>query len=293
MSNISGVNDYSRTRSSSGAAISCAHEARPVIRNNVVIGNEAKGRSDAGGIYTEYYSYPLIEGNWILGNICDDDGGGIYTMKLGNPVIKGNIIAGNWTQGGGVGGIRISKEGRATISGNQILYNPGGGVRSVDSYMNLQDNIILYNPGSSGVGYSSNYSYMMPSIIKNNIIRDNEKGAIAIDNNVGQYPIVEKNNIDDTLESQDDNYNRVPLFRDKGIVGKALDVEFDSASYQTTLIPEDKSLFKKKVLGKVIRIADDWGVIKNQSDNRLTIWGLVQSIGSNIVDFEILPSYSE
>jgi hypothetical protein len=292
--NIAGVNDYSRTRSSSGGGISCAHEARPVIRNNVIVGNEARGRSDAGGIYCEYYSYPLIEGNWILGNSCDDDGGGFYAMKMGNPVLVKNIFAGNWTRGGGVGGIRISKEGRTTIMSNLIIYNPGGGVQCVDSYMELEDNIVLYNSGSSGVGYVNHFSYMKPSIIKNNIIRDNEDGAIKIDEISVSGAQVENNNIDDEWETKgENNFNRIPLFRDKGKISRAVKIDFDPDRYLTTITLDGKLKIKDGLKGKIIRSGDKWGVIKDQKDNTLRIWGLIESSGRELVEFEILPSYSK
>jgi hypothetical protein len=291
--NISGANDYSRTRSSSGGGISCAHEARPVIRNNVVIANEARGRSDAGGIYSEYYSYPQIEGNWILGNICDDDGGGIYTMKLGNPVIENNVIAGNWTHGGGAGGIRISKEGRATILSNLIIYNPGGGVRSVDSYIKLEDNVILYNSGSSGFAYSNNFSYMGSGIIKNNIIRDNEKGAIDISTNNGPELLIENNNVDDDWKSKGkDNYDKIPLFREKSVMGKVIKIAVDMKTYTSTLTINADSNINKDIEGKVIRIADDWGVIKSIENDTLKIWGLINSSDKESADYEILSLYS-
>jgi len=59
--NIAGVNDIGRTRSSNGGAISCSSEARPVIENNVIASNQAKGRGDAGGIYSENFSYDLCK----------------------------------------------------------------------------------------------------------------------------------------------------------------------------------------------------------------------------------------
>ncbi len=291
--NIAGINDFSRTRSSSGGGIACAHEARPVIRNNVVVGNEARGRSDAGGIYSEYYSYPHIEGNWILGNISDDDGGGFYTMKLGHPVLLNNIFAGNWTRGGGVGGIRLSKEGRATILGNLIIYNPGGGLQCVDSYMELEDNIILYNSGGSGLTYVNNFSYMKPIIIKNNIIRDNEEKAIRIVENAGSSPLVENNNVDDDWETKGDkNFNRIPIFRKNGIIGKALKIQFNSDTYVSLVTLDDKSKINKELRGKVIRIGDDWGVIKDHQDHKIQVYGLMKSSGEKMVEFEILPSYS-
>jgi parallel beta-helix repeat protein len=292
LNNISGVNDYSRTRSSSGGAISCAHEARPVIQNNVIIGNEARGRSDAGGIYSEYYSYPHIEGNWILGNICDDDGGGFYTMKTGNPVLKNNIIAGNWTHGGGVGGIRISKEGRATIINNLIIYNPGGGVRSVDSFVKLVGNVILYNSGSEGVGYSNKFSYMNSSIIQDNIIRDNEKGAIGISAGEGPEPLISNNNVDDDWESKgENNYNRIPLFRERSIIGEAREIIYNQDTFITLVTLNDTAKTIKNINGKVIRVGNDWGVIKGYQNNIIHVWGLLKTSVRTSTGFEILPNY--
>ena len=61
-------------------------------------------------------------------------------------VIKNNFIAGNWTVGKGVGGIRLSKEGRASISNNIIVRNlTGGGIDCVDSYMEVENNIVMHN----------------------------------------------------------------------------------------------------------------------------------------------------
>ena len=105
VNNVAGVGDTNRTRSSNGGAVSAAYEARPILENNVIASNHALGRGDAGGVYSEYFSYPTISSNWIIGNISDDDGGGIYTMKMGHAEIKNNYIAGNATLGKGVGGI--------------------------------------------------------------------------------------------------------------------------------------------------------------------------------------------
>jgi len=291
--NIAGVNDLSRTRSSSGGAIACAYEARPDIINNVVVNNIAKGRSDAGGIYNEYFSYPLIKGNWILGNISDDDGGGFYTMKLGHPVLEKNIFAGNWTRGGGVGGIRLSKEGRATLKDNIIIYNPGGGVRSVDSYMELEDNIIMHNPGAAGLAYSNLYSYMQPAIVRGNVIRENEKGAFLVLNNAGPAPLFEKNNIDDQNVSQGtQNFDRPPKFIDDGISGKVKEIRFDPLRIQSRveiepLLPDDRNL-----AGRVLRVGERWGVIIESHDRTITVWGELQGADRKDLVFEILPTYS-
>jgi hypothetical protein len=291
--NIAGVNDLSRTRSSSGGAIACAYEARPEIINNVVVNNIAKGRSDAGGIYNEYFSYPLIKGNWILGNISDDDGGGFYTMKLGHPILEKNIFAGNWTRGGGVGGIRLSKEGRATLIDNIIVHNPGGGVRSVDSYMEIEDNIIMHNPGEAGLAYSNLYSYMQPAIVRGNIIRENEKGAFLLLNNAGPAPLFEKNNVDDRSVSQGtQNFDHPPKFIDDRISGQIKEISFDPLRIQSRVKIGPSLSDDQNLTGRVLRIGERWGVIIESHDRTITVWGELQASNRQDLMFEILPTYS-
>ena len=291
--NISGVNDLHRTRSSSGGAIACAYEARPVIINNVILNNQAKGRSDAGGIYSEYFSYPLIKGNWILGNISDDDGGGFYTMKLGQPLLEKNIFAGNWTRGGGAGAIRLSKEGRARITDNLIIDNPGGGVISVDSYLELVNNIIMNNTAASGVSYSNLFSYMQPSIIRDNIIRDNEKGAFVIKQNAGPDPVFESNNVDDQSVNQgNQNFNRSTKFKNERITGEISQIVFDPLNVKSHIKSNTAISANQEIIGRIIKIGDRWGVISAYSDHTITAWGDLYVSENQEMTYEILPTYT-
>jgi hypothetical protein len=291
--NSAGINDLSRTRSSNGGAVSCAFEARPLIRNNLIIGNQARGRGDAGGIYCEYFSYPLIEGNWIIGNSGDDDGGGIYVMKQSHPLIKDNFIAGNWTLGGGVGGIRLSKEGRAGIVQNLIIENPGGGVSCVDAYMLLEDNLILKNINARGVSYSNVFSYMQPSMIRNNIIRENEKGALVILKNAGSPPQIENNNMD-IANGLDSNqyFDRDPGFVSDVLDGVVSEIIFDTATFQSRIKIKEPLSANKNLAGRVVRIGGNWGVITEYTEQTLTVWGNIFTAEKQDMTFEILSSYS-
>jgi len=291
--NIAGLDDLSRTRSSNGGAVSCAFEARPVIRNNLIIGNQARGRGDAGGIYVEYFSYPLIEDNRILGNIGDDDGGGIYVMKLSHPLIIGNLIAGNWTLGGGVGGIRISKEGRATIRNNRIFENPGGGIQCVDSYVEIEKNIIVKNKDDYGIYFSTLYDYAQPSLISGNIIRDNAKGDFILANNPARMPLFKKNNVDDkSINLGQANINLTPEYLNDSIRGEFTAMVRDKQRlfYQMKVSPSLTGL--KDLKGRLIEIADHWGVISDFSDNGLVVWGDFEELPENSGQYEILPDYS-
>ena len=290
LNNISGINDFNDSRSSNGGGISCAFEARPIIRNNVITGNEARGNSDAGGIYCEYFSYPEIEGNWIVGNICDDDGGAIYVMRMSQPIIKENTLAGNKSRNGGVGGIRLSKEGRALITENTIVFNlSGGGVRCIDSRMILEDNIIMNNKGG-GVIYSNRFGYFMPSIIRKNIIRENKGRALQINHNAGQTVIIEKNNIPGEYAGHN-NYNSDFEFLKDSIHSNIKSAEFDLIHY-TTNITAFKPLVKSEQLGgRVLNLGKKWGVIKILQNNHIIVWGDLTSVSKKKLIFEIIPGY--
>lgn len=269
--NTSGVNDWGRTRSSNGGAISCSSESRPVIENNLIICNDAKGRSDAGGIYTENFSYPLINGNWIVGNIADDDGGGIYTNHTGHALITHNFIAGNWTVGKGAGGIRLSKESRATIMDNIIVHNQtGGGVQSVDSYMELINNIIMHNKGNVSLRYSNVFSYFIPSLIENNIILENEN-KIALELKENEKIIVNNNNVNEKIIGTKNYYQPIQL-ENNSMTLEVENFQFIENQFQT-LIQVKLVENSQKLTGRVINVGTFWSVIQNVENNKLIVWG--------------------
>ncbi|HOI28486.1 MAG TPA: right-handed parallel beta-helix repeat-containing protein [Melioribacteraceae bacterium] len=274
INNTSGVNDWGRTRSSNGGAISCAYESRPVIENNLIICNQARGRSDAGGIYTENFSYPLIKGNWIVGNISDDDGGGIYTNHTGHALITHNFIAGNWTVGKGAGGVRLSKESRATVKDNIIVHNQtGGGVQSVDSYMELVNNIIMHNKGNVSLRYSNVFSYFVPSLIENNIILDNEN-KISIELKEGEKINFRRNNLNEKVDGSNNSYNPVE-FENNEIKIEIDNYQYNPESYQTVVtIRTDTG--RKDLTGRVFNSGDFWSVISKIEGNKIFMNGNVE-----------------
>ena len=288
INNVAGENDIGRTRSSNGGAISCAYEARPIIENNVIAYNEAKGRSDAGGIYSEYYSYPTVVGNWLVGNIGDDDGGAIYAMRMGSITIDQNFIAGNWTRGGGVGGIRLSKEGRGIITNNIIVQNQtGGAVQCVDSYMIMHDNLVMHNKGQA-ISYRSNFSYFQPSVLEQNIIRENER-AVSVDSFGGASLTITKNNIDEKVQGKH-NKNKPVARPSDGQKLKSKGLEFDSSRYQTIIEVDQPGNFSDLV-GRVVRINEFWSVICATEGNKIFTWGNAQEQYKAGDEIEIISDY--
>ena len=289
--NVAGVNDHGRTRSSNGGAISCSSEARPVIENNVIAVNRAKGRSDAGGIYSENFSYPIIRGNWVVCNICDVDGGGIYSNHKGHALILFNFIAGNWTTGNGAGGVRISKEARATLTGNIIVQNQtGGGVHAVDGYMELRDNVIMHNKGKASIRFTNLFNYFGPSTIENNIIRENE-GVIFVETAYGGQVRFQNNNISQR-EYDQGNRDEPVSFASELIAGRIKQAVFDPETYKT-IVTIKGSVDGNDVVGRVFHFSDFWSVVDKAEKNRITIWGDVGWPSGDDSDFTILSDYQK
>jgi len=289
INNTAGVNDNSRTRSSSGGAIACAYEARPIIQNNLIALNRAMGNSDAGGIYCEYFSDPDIIGNWIIGNVGDDDGGGFYTMKLGQPLLKGNIFAGNYTTGGGIGGIRISKEGRARIIDNIIMHNPGGGVMSVDSYVELKNNLIASNRSGAGVNFRTNFSYFKPSVISQNIIVNNEGGAIELDKDSEKMVKMSGNTIKEEYPDDKSKYLERRK-KEQNLKVSIASAYFDQTSFKTMLTMNDQ--IANNLTGRLVRLNNKWSIVQNHESNQLIIWGDLLGDSQDSKILNILPVYS-
>ena len=289
--NTTGMNDLNRTRSSSGGGIACAHEVQPVIRNNVVAMNQAKGRSDAGGIYTEFYTYPIIEGNWVVGNVSDDDGGGMYTMRLGQPLIRENIIAGNLTLGNGCGGIRVSKEGRARIIDNRIVRNlTGPGMQCVESYMEFEGNVVMDNRNGPGLLFRNYFSYFQPSVVRNNVIRRNGEKAMDVKATEWASLIVEDCNIEGGYEGPG-NFDEDPGFPDDGFSGAVRSANF-KPEYILTVLSLKESLPKGIDLsGRVIQIDECWSVIKEVGKKEMIVWGDVRGVDQDASNFTIISTY--
>jgi hypothetical protein len=277
--NTSGLADHARTRSSSGGAVAFSHEASPILRHNIVAQNRAMGRSDAGGLYCEYFSSPTIEHNWIVGNEGDDDGGGLYTMRQGEPLIRHNLFAGNWTTMGGIGGIRISKEGRARIVDNHIVFNQsGGGVYMADGYVVLEGNIIADNRKGPAVRLQQNFPYFQPSRVEGNRFLRNEEGAVVVTKVVGSAPVQKDNQVKDGPA-------RAPAAR--WTITRA---RFDPRRGQTSVEVAGAPAPAPGLAGATVWTGTRWGVIATVAGNTLMVWGDLAP-GGSAAELFLLPEY--
>jgi hypothetical protein len=171
--NIAGVKDdqiyHGRvgTRSSTGGAIAFSEGSSPQISFNVMVLGAAVLNNDGGAIWVEGNSMPLINYNWIVGNLSGDDGGGIYVMgnlyyddegkrhdsSPDGPVrVEDNLIAGNETERGAPGGIRVSRFGRVEMRRNLIVANGKGGAHGAEGgVITLSEGDILLDNGAKRV----------------------------------------------------------------------------------------------------------------------------------------------
>jgi len=282
--NRAGVREDGRTRSSSGGAVVFSHENSPVFRNNIVAHNRSLGNSDAGGIYNEFICSPTIENNWIVGNEADDDGGGIYTMRMGEPVIRHNLFAGNGTANGGVGGVRISKEGRAQVVDNQIVRNrTGGGILDVDGYLIAQGNLIADNldPSrqSAGISLRQSFAYFQPSRIENNRILRNQGGAILVQKkDVGPPPVLAGNTIQEGPPATDSTTAAITA------------ATFDQSRGQTVIQLKGALGDIGTLAGRIVWRGDYWSVVVTNQADTITVWGNLAASDSDPA-LHLMPEY--
>lgn len=164
----------------------------PIIRSNIISGNQANqsssfgGSGFGGGISIYNKSTPLVTGNEISNNFATQGGGGIVSSEGASITVTGNRIfsnkvttsSGNFTGGG----IYVANSS-ATINNNVIYLNEariGGGIGLLDNAnVNIQNNTIVKNkapfdPGRPSGGGISVLNTVLASLIKNNIITQNE-----------------------------------------------------------------------------------------------------------------------
>jgi hypothetical protein len=103
---------------------------------------------------------------------------------------------------------------------------------------------------------------------------------------------MKKNNIDmDSSEMQNGNFDKDPDFNRDGIEGYITSIHCDLSEY-TTLLELKKPLENIKLLpGRLLRMGNQWSVIKEVKSGKLVVWGNLSSIKDRNQKFEIIPSY--
>jgi hypothetical protein len=223
-----------------------------------------------------------------VGNRGADDGGGIYIMRLSEPTVEGNIIAGNASRG--VGGVRISKEGRAIIKSNLVARNlSGGGVLVRDGYVSLSKNLILDNLGGVGFEYRQDYTYFTPPELDGDVIWGNEQPGISVITKAAKPPVVRNCIVQGGYEGEGNSATDPNLPRDGG-TGTLSSLSYSAETFTTTLkgqIPDCA------VAGRVLFLGSQATIVESRDGDTVNVWGCLtrEQDGRSLDTFEVMPTY--
>lgn len=242
------------SRSSPGAAISCSEESSPQISFNVIVMGTALFKNDAGGIWVEGNSRPPINYNWIVGNTSYDDGGGIYVM--------GNLYYDDELKRHDISPDAAVPIEDNLIAGNRSVYGGPAGIRvSRFGRVEIRRNVIVAND----VGGAQGREGGVICVSDNNIIADNG-----------------------TERKKDKKARREapkPPFR---LTGTITTRKFDAQHFVTEIVTS-QTLSKENLAGSVVRIGNQWSIVKSSDPSRLLIWGKITDEAPKV---EILEDYT-
>lgn len=161
-------------KANNGGGIYCAN-ASPILKNNIVINNQATANYGGGGIYCSNAN-PFIYDNSITENTATVAGGGLR-LEYCSPLITHNTISNNHAFDGG--GISTDHFNGAVennvISGNNATRSAGGFACSYSSSPTVINNTITGNSAKNGGGMY--FSYSSNANVSNTIIWDNTATA--------------------------------------------------------------------------------------------------------------------
>ena len=275
--------------------------------HNVLLNNHAGGGGDAGGIYAEYSSHPVIEGNTFVGNSADDDGAAAYFMAAARPTMRGNILVGNGP-GGGV--IRLSKNGLGYFEGNRIFGNPTDAILCRDASAVTVNNVICENAadgifargsvltsrndticGQEGVGMRANLG--SPRVV-NSLIAGNAGGQLRLDapaiwvrhcllaGKTAAEPAGRKalqtnatSNLDRIIVQ-----NGMPRFRANGFTSTVQIVGYNPDQAATELRLTADPAAAGSLAGRPVRIGEQWTVCRAAGGRSISVWSQVGEEGS-------------
>lgn len=190
-------NLISLNRSEYGGGIYCRHSSSATICDNTISDNSATlsgggiwamdycdnkilgnrilyntaGDLDGGGIFNDH-SWPLIEGNMIVGNVARERGGGLFTEN--SAVLNYNVIVGNSADEGGGIWSHLSTTVASCVVASNHADSYGGGIHTHRTETIVNSTIVGNTCNSRGGGI---YVKDKPILI-NSIVRDNSTTQI-------------------------------------------------------------------------------------------------------------------
>lgn len=162
-----------------GGGICCTGSSSPVIRDNVVSGNNA---GHGGGIYAESSS-PLVSHNTISQNTTTGEGAGVMCYQTDGLTIEHNLVEGNQAATWG-GGVELALVTSITIFGNVIrkneaVHDGSGGILIARNCTGAIVNNLVYENTANRFGGGIDVFYKSHVTLSNNTVCANsaEKGG--------------------------------------------------------------------------------------------------------------------
>ena len=274
-------------RSSDGGAISIFDWSRPVIENNIILGNRALRDNDGGGVFVALWSSPLIRNNIFVGNASGDDAGALFVggqeHRYDSPLdplpprdaffirITENVFFGNRNPWGNSGAMRFTMESRGLIANNIMAHNTG-------FYIQRSEATVVNNTILENVLFVEAKAGLEASVAANNIIWGETRFHAAVS--------VTYSNLREPHDGAG-NISAEPRFVDDWIPLRSLTSIYDRARRVTEIYLSGDGFETNELVNRVMKAGPRWGVVKSNRANRLIVWGDV----AGEVDLMILPTY--
>ncbi len=284
LNNTTGLSDPKR--SSDGGAVSVFDWSRPIIEENIFLGNRALNRNDAGGLFVALWSSPVIQRNIFVNNYCDDDGGALFVggqeHRYDRPLdplpasddffvtISRNLFIGNENPSKNSGAMRMTMETRGRFVNNITAMNTG--IYFQRSEVEVVNNTIL-----DDFLFVETKAGLRKGKIVNNIIlgRFDLQVEAMVSKNLLPSPAAEN------------NLSGEPLFIDDWLEIKAEKVTFDPTRAITEIYSSRATFSPDALVGRVVHAGGKWGVVETNTIRSIRIWGDL----SGEVHFFVLPTY--
>jgi len=287
-------------RSSDGGAVSFFGGSRGEISGNVVVGNEALTRNDAGGIFVALWSAPVIRDNRVVANESGDDAGGLflggqehrYDAPLDpyppaaefNILVERNWFVGNANGARNSGAMRITMETRARFVENVVTENAGG-VYLQRSELDWERNTLWQD-----WRFVEDKASLGPSRFTENVLL----GPAGPVNARVSF-------VRNRAPADAPGGPHLPLpdrFVADGLRGELSDLAFDRERGVTSLRTAAPLPAGVALAGRIVRVSDNpvrggqWRVIARASGREMVLWGRLDAVTKAPRHFEVLRSFT-
>ncbi len=276
--NVAGTKDPKR--SSDGGAISIFKWSRPRVEENIILYNQAKNHNDAGGIFVALWSSPLIQNNILVANYGDDDGGALFVggqeHRYDRPLDKmppadsfqvrilKNTIVGNQNASRNSGAMRLTMQTRAVFAENVCAFNSG--IYFQRSEVTIRNNVIL-----DDFLCKETRKELAPYRILNNVFL----GKVIL-----TAPAEWKDN---WQRSETNPLSNALEFRDDHLELTVWNTNFRPEIFQTELYVVNPTFQPGQLKGRVVQAGNQWGVIEDNSEHFIQVWGNLDGITNLMV----------